>query len=483
MRYIAARAWPEASRACSFHALALLWYGQIFRRSATDTVKLVTMKNAKSKIHLAQFLVHGPTYHSLAMWRHPKTEYERLPWDRPELYQHIAKVCERGLFDMVFFADLNYISDTFKGSLEPSLRYATQAPEHDPIPLLSYIGAVTSRIGLAATFSVSHHHPFYAARMWATIDHLTNGRAGWNVVTSINHNQDANYGKERPDADARYDRAHEFIEVCRKLWGSWDEDAVVMDRERAVFADAAKVRRIDYSGEFFKSRGPLNVVRSPQNGPAILQAGTSAKGRDFAAKYADAIFSITPRAEDAALYFDDIKGRMAELGRDPSHCRILFGMQPIIGRTETEAADLQAEHNSLVPTEGGMAMLSAHLDFDLSRLPSDALMSDREEPALQRLKSRYRKPSGEPMTVSEVAARHGQSVGLPQFVGTVKSVADQMEAFIDKAGGDGFMLSPIFTPGAIEQVVDRLVPELQRRGRYRTGYCGLTQRDHLRQDD
>ncbi len=435
------------------------------------------------KMHLAQFLVHGPTYHSLAMWRHPKTAAAGYDWSRPALYQHIARVCERGLFDMVFFADLNYISDTYRHSLEPALRYAAQAPEHDPIPLLSYMAAATSHIGVASTFSVSQHHPFYAARLWATLDHLTEGRAGWNVVTSINHNQDANFGVDRPPADVRYDRAHEFIEVCRKLWSSWDEDAVAMDRDGAVFADAAKVRRIEHAGPFFKSRGPLNVVRSPQDGPAILQAGTSPKGVDFAAKYADAIFAIQPRPEDAKRYFDGIKGRMAELGRAPEECKILFGAQPVIGASEAEAREKQDEHNSLVPLEGGMTILSAHADYDLSKIDLDAPMADRTEPELQRLKTRFRKPSGESMTLREVAQRHGQSVGLPQFVGTVKSVADQMEAFLQTAGGDGFMLSPIYCPGAIEEFVDLVVPELQRRGLMRTEYKGRTMRDLLRQDD
>src|SRR4029434_5206831 len=193
---------------------------------------------------------------------------------------------------MVFFADLNYISDTFTGSRAPALRNATQAPEHDPIPLLSFMAAVTERIGLGATYSVSHQHPFHAARLWATLDHLTRGRAAWNVVTTLNHNQSANFGEELRPTDERYDRAHEFIEVCRKLWASWEPDAVVMDRTTGVFADPAKVHRIEHEGRFFKSRGPLNVVRSPQGGPAILQAGTSPKGRTFAARYADAIFAI-----------------------------------------------------------------------------------------------------------------------------------------------------------------------------------------------
>lgn len=438
---------------------------------------------AKKKFHLAQFLVHGPSYHSLGMWRHPKSAFDKESWARPELYQHIAQVCERGLFDMVFFADLNYISDTFTGSMEPALRYAAQAPEHDPVPLLGWMAAVTKHIGLGATFSTSNQHPFYAARMWATLDHLTGGRAAWNVVTSINHNQQANYGTERANSDTRYDQAHEYLEVCRKLWDSWEEGAVVMDKEGAVFADASKVHRIEHEGQFFKSRGPLNVVQSPQNGPSILQAGTSPKGMDFAAKYADGIFAIQPRAENAAQYYADVKNRMDQFGRDPSHCRILFGAQPIIGESEDEAREKQEEHNSLVPLDAGMAILSAHLDYDLSKIPLDADMTSREEPELQRMRTRFLKPDGSGMTLREVAQRHGQGVGLPQFVGTVKGVADQMEAFMETVGGDGFMLTPIYSPGAIEEFVDLMVPEFQRRGVYRTEYKGTTQREILRQED
>ena len=438
-------------------------------------------------MHLAQFLVHGPTYHSLAMWRHPGTaaasETAGYDWRHPELYQHIARVCERGRFDTVFFADVNFIADTYTGSLAPALRAAAQAPEHDPIPLLSFMAAATERIGVASTFSVSHSHPFYAARLWATLDHLTGGRAGWNVVTSINRNQAANYGEERQPTETRYDRAYEFIEVCRKLWSSWEADAVVMDREAAVFTDPAKVHRIEHDGRFFKSRGPLNVTRSPQNGPAIFQAGTSPKGQDFAARYADAIFAIQPSAVDAAAYFDSIKGRVSNFGRDPDDCRILFGIQPIIGTTPAQACEKQDEHNALVPTEAGMAILSAHLDFDLARLPPDAIMAQRTEPELQRFRTRFFRTDGTPMTVAEVATRHGQSVGIAQLVGTPAGIADQMESFMEEVGGDGFMISAIHTPGAIEEFVDLVVPELQRRGLFRTEYKGRTQREILRQAD
>ena len=238
-----------------------------------------------------------------------------------------------------------------------------------------------------------------------------------------------------------------------------------------MFADASKVHRIEHAGQFFKSRGPLNVVRSPQNGPAILQAGTSAKGRDFAARYADAIFAIQPRAEDAAAYFADIKGRMAELGRNPEECKILFGLQPIIGATEAEARALQEEHNSLVPAEGGMAILSAHLDFDLSRLPPDALMVDRTEPELQRLKTRYRKADGTPMTVREVGSATARASGCRSSSARPAALPTRWRRSSTTVGGDGFMLSPIYCPGAIERFVDEVVPRAAAPRPHAHGIC------------
>jgi FMN-dependent oxidoreductase (nitrilotriacetate monooxygenase family) len=302
-------------------------------------------------------------------------------------------------------------------------------------------------------------------------------------VTALNHNQSANYGEALPPTDERYDRAEEFMEVCLKLWQSWEADAVVMDREGGVFADPDKVHRVEHAGRFFRSRGPLTVVRSPQGGPAIIQAGVSPKGRAFAARFAEAIFAIQPTLEMAAEYYADIKGRLDRAGRDPAACKILFGVQPIVGATESEAREKQAFHNSLVPLEGGLAILSGHLDFDCSRLPLDAVMAAIDEPGIQRMQRVYRTMGGRPLTVREVAERHGQSVGLPQIVGTPEQVADQLEAYVARVGGDGFMLSPIYSPGAIEEFVDLVVPVLQRRGLFRRDYRGATQRDHLRQDD
>src|SRR5215469_2517281 len=197
-----------------------------------------------------------------------------------------------------------------------------------------------------------------------------------------------------------------------------------MDRDAGIFADPAKVRRIEHVGQYFKSRGPLNVVRSPQNGPAILQAGTSGKGREFAARYADAVFAIQPHRESARALYQDIKRGVVEAGRPPQACKMLFGVQPIIGATRAEAEDRQAEHNALVPLEGGLAILSGHLDFDLSTLPLDAVMAHRTEAKLQRMQTRYRSMTGELLTLRQVAQNHGQSVGLPQLVGTPVDIAD-----------------------------------------------------------
>ena len=310
-------------------------------------------------MHLAQFLVHGPTYHSLAMWRHPRTAAAGYDWTRPELYQHIARVCERGKLDMVFFADLNYISDTYTGSLAPAIRNATQAPEHDPIPLLSFMAAATTHIGLGATYSVSHQHPFHAARLWATLDHLTRGRAAWNVVTTLNHNQSANYGEEMKPTDERYDRAHEFMEVCRKLWASWDEDAVVMDRDAGIFADPAKVHRIDHEGRFFKSRGPLNVVRSPQTRarpscrPAPrARAATSPRATPTRCSPSS---PTSPAPRRSTTTSSAAWSRRAVRRRRARCCSACSrSSAPRAPRRE----DKQAEHNALVPLEGGLAILS-----------------------------------------------------------------------------------------------------------------------------
>src|SRR5262249_36372065 len=328
-------------------------------------------------MQLAQYLMHSPTYHSIAMWRHPRTD-RSYDWRRPELYQHIAQVCERGKLDMVFFADFNYIFDAYQGAPDVALRYAAQTPMHDPVPLLSWMAAATERIGLATTFSVSQHHPFYVARLFATLDHLTRGRVGWNIVTFANRHETIRDFPEPADHDLRYEWADEFVDVCDRLWQSWDDDALAMDRAAGIFADPARPPRLDHEGRFFRSRGPLHVTPSPQRRPVIIQAGASGRGRAFAARHAEVIFAIQPFVEGATAYYRDVKERMVQYGRHPDDCKILFGVQPFVAETLQAAQDKQALHNSLVPLEGAVAHLSGSLGYDFSQTPLDTIIEPFE---------------------------------------------------------------------------------------------------------
>ena len=433
------------------------------------------------KMHFAQYLMHSPTYHSIAMWRHPRTD-RSYDWRRPELYQHIARVCEQGKLDMVFFADFNYIFDRYQNSPDMALRYATQTPMHDPVPLLSWMAAATTRIGLATTFSVSQQHPFYVARLFATLDHLTRGRVGWNIVTFANRHETTRDSPEPVDHDARYERADEFVDVCYRLWQSWEDDALVMDREAGIFADPAKIHRLDHDGRFFRSRGPLHVTPSPQRRPVIIQAGASGRGRDFAAKHAEVIFAIQPFVEGATAYYRDVKTRMVELGRREGDCKILFGVQLFVAETASAAREKQELHNSLVPLEGAVAHLSGALDTDLSGQPLDTVMKPFAATRSQGVVDMYTRVAGRTLTLREMALRHGRSVGFPQVVGTPEQVADQLEDYYERAGGDGFMLTMAYAPGAIEEFVSMVVPVLQRRGRLRSDYRGATLREILHED-
>jgi FMN-dependent oxidoreductase (nitrilotriacetate monooxygenase family) len=433
-------------------------------------------------MHFAQYLMHGPTYHSIAMWRHPRTD-RSYDWRRPELYQHVARTAEQGKLDMVFFADFNYVFDRYQNSPDMALRYAAQTPMHDPVPLLSWMAASTTRIGLATTFSVSQQHPFYVARLFATLDHLTRGRVGWNIVTFANRHETFRDSPEPADHDTRYERADEFVDVCYRLWQSWEDDALVMDREAGIFADPAKIHRLDHEGRFFRSRGPLHVTPSPQRRPVIIQAGASGRGRDFAARHAEVIFAIQPFVEGATAYYRDVKRRMVELGRREGDCKILFGVQLFVAETGSAAREKQELHNSLVPLEGAVAHLSGALDTDLSGQPLDAVMKPFEATRSQGVIDMYTRVAGRTLTLREMALRHGRSVGFPQLAGTPQQVADQLEDYFERAGGDGFMLTMAYAPGALEEFVAMVVPELQRRGRMRTDYRGETLRDILHDDD
>ena len=309
-------------------------------------------------------------------------------------------------------------------------------------------------------------------RLWATLDHLTRGRAAWNVVTTLNHNQSANYGEEMKPTDERYDRAHEFMDVCRKLWASWDADAVVMDRDAGIFADPDKVHRVDHEGRFFKSRGPLNVVRSPHHGaPPSCRPARRARAATSPPATPTPCSPSSPTSPAPRRCTTTSSAAWPRPAARQRPARCCSACSRSSAPRAAEAEDKQAEHNALVPLEGGLAILSGHLDFDLSTLPLDTIMAHRTEPKLQRMQTRYRTATGELLTLRQVAQNHGQSVGLPQMVGTPTDIADQLEAYFDQVGGDGFMLSPIYCPGAIEEFVDLVVPGAAAPRPFPPGIC------------
>jgi FMN-dependent oxidoreductase (nitrilotriacetate monooxygenase family) len=431
------------------------------------------------QMHLAGFLIAGPVAHSHALWRHPRTTTDFL---RPEGYQAIAEVLERGKFDLLFFADRLAMSTTYGQSLEVGVGYGDQdVARLDPLQVLALVTAGTKRLGLGATVSTTYFHPYQVARSFATLDHLSRGRAAWNVVTSVNQGEANNFGyEEHLEHDRRYDRADEFMETAFRLWESWDEDALVLDRDQGRFADPAKVRADDHVGEWFKSKGPLNVPRSPQGRPVIIQAGSSGRGKAFAARWAEVIFTLHPTAGPARAFYRDMHEQLAAAGRDDASCRILLGVMPFVGETEAAAKEQQALHNSLVDPLVGLSTLSSHMNYDFSRHALDEPIANVQVQGMQGLFSTIRAFSeSEGLTLRQVGELYGRSVLVPQLVGTARQIADQLEALFLEQACDGFMVSPSHLPGAFAEFVDGVVPELRRRGLFRTEYQGSTLREHL----
>lgn len=431
------------------------------------------------ELHLAGFLIASHVTHSHAAWRHPASETDYLG---PDYYERVAKTLERGKFDFVFFADLLATPVRYGNDIRVPLSSGTQASATiDPSLVAAGLASVTKKIGLAITKSTTYFHPYEVARIFGTLDHLSRGRAGWNVVTSLNQAEAQNFGIDNHlGHDERYERAQEFLEVAFKLWGSWERDALVQDKETGVFADPDKVHTIDHDGDWFKSRGPLTVPHSPQSRPVIIQAGSSSVGKDFAARWAEAIFEIDPTKEGRKAYYDDVKSRASNFGRNPDDIKIFPSFVPFVGETESIAREKQAFHNELADPISGLITLSVHTDHDFSQYDLDAPIGEITVPGSQGLFDLAQRLSDkDSLTLRDIGKLYAQGVLLPQFVGTASQIADQIEEGFNGGEADGYILSAAQAPGTFDDFVDYVVPELQRRGLFRTDYTGSTLRDHL----
>lgn len=435
----------------------------------------------KRRMHLVAFLMTGPTCHHHGAWRHPETDVDDLL--RPERYEHIARVLEAGKFDSLFFADILGLYDIYDGKFDTMVGRGGQVCLLDLAVILPMMARVTSRIGLGLTYSSTFNHPYQIARMLATLDHLSAGRVAWNVVASTSTLEARNFGMdEMPGRTSRYDRADEVLEACFGLWDSWQEGALLLDKEAGAFADPARIRYVDYAGKWVRTRGPLTTPRSPQGHPVIMQAGSSERGRDFGARWGEIIFTLQHRKPDMQAFYADFKSRMHGHGRAPEECVILPSIDVVIGETESIARERADYVNSLVDTQLGLAQISGHIGIDLSGYDPEQPLADVaiEEGSRGSFDVILQGTKAEGLTLGEAARRFATSELCPQLVGTPEMIADRLADLFEDHACDGFVLTPTTFPGMFEQFSRMVVPILQRRGLFRTEYAGATLREHLR---
>ncbi|MGK3989456.1 LLM class flavin-dependent oxidoreductase [Sorangium sp. So ce136] len=429
------------------------------------------MTHRPGQLHLNAFLMS--VGHHEASWRLP--ESDPFANTNVEHFKNLARIAERGRLDSLFLADSpvlwNNVGRRPSGTLEPTV-------------LLAALAGVTEHIGLIATASTTYNEPFNLARRFASLDHISGGRAGWNIVTTAGVDAARNFNlEELPAHSDRYARAAEFIDVSLKLWDSWEDDAPLGDKENGVWGDDRKIHPPRHVGRYFKVEGALNVPRPPQGYPLLVQAGSSEDGKELAARYAEAVFTAQQTLADGQQFYTDLKARVRALGRDPEGIKILPGIVPVIGATEAEAQALDAELDRLIKPEYAKRQLAQTLrvrpeDLDLdAELPKDLPSEDQIEGAKSRYTLIVTLARRERLTVRQLIGRLGGGRGHRTFAGTPEQVADAIQHWWEQGAADGFNIMPPVLPSGLEAFVDHVVPILQRRGLFRTEYEGRTLRD------
>lgn len=423
-------------------------------------------------MHLALIMNFSASPHTIGQWRLPRSFRGETYLDA-SYWERIARTLERGCFDMLFFADSYTLHDRYQDSPDAAIRYAVQYPRLDPLPLIPMLSRVAPNLGFGVTASTTFLPPYWLARNMATIDHLTDGRMGWNVVTSYSRSEAQNFGMDDiPEHDLRYDIADEYMDVCNKLWASWEEDAIIMDREAGIYADPKKVHRINHEGKYFKSRGPLCVPRTPQGRPVIIQAGSSPRGLKFAARHADVIFAVPNSSGGAAKHRQAINAALAEAGRSRDDVKVIWGITPVVGESEAEVKAKREAILANIHPEAALVLLSGHLNYDLSTWPKDRPLSELEVSGVQAF------ARAQNYTVEEYARRMAEGSGN-LMDGTATQIVDRMEELYEQTEGDGFMIVTHALPSSVDDFVDLVVPELQRRGHFREKYGARILRDRF----
>nr|WP_314256852.1 LLM class flavin-dependent oxidoreductase [uncultured Devosia sp.] len=432
------------------------------------------VEKRSDKMRLGCF--YWPGGHHVAGWRHPSAESDSA--FNFQRCVELAKIAERGKFDLFFLADLVGI----RPEQLDAQAGAARAVYFEPLTLLAALSAVTDKIGLVATATTTYNEPYHLARKFASIDLINGGRTGWNLVTSHNQAEAANFSAKSHMAHAdRYVRAREFAHVVKGLWDSWEPDAVIGDKENGRYFDPSKLHFLDHEGDQFSVKGPLNVVRSPQGHPVIVQAGSSGPGRELAAETAEVIFTAAESLEEGQAFYSDTKGRLGKYGRKSEDVAIMPGIFPVVGATEKEAKEKYEYLQSLVQPSVGMFLLQHMLGRDLSMYALDEPLPDLPEHdgAKGRTEVIMRTARKDNLTLRQLYLTVAVARGHNVVLGTPEQIADEMESWFQGRAADGFNVLPPVFPTGLEDFVDHVVPELQRRGLFREEYEGSTLREHL----
>ena len=423
----------------------------------------------------------NPTGHHVASWRHPEAQADAA--FNLDHYIEITQTAERAKFDMVFLADAQYVRPARLEAISRSAQYIVQ---FEPLTLLSALAMKTERIGLVATATTSYFEPYHIARKFASLDHLSGGRAGWNIVTGANSAEAQNFGRDTHYGHAeRYDRAAEFTRVVCGLWDSWDDDAFLCDKEAGLYFHPEKMHFLDHQGDHFKVRGPLNISRTPQGHPVLVQAGSSPTGRRFAAEIAEVVFTNQPNVEKGREFYRSLKDEAVGFGRSPDDVKIMPGISPIVGRTTEEAEEKLHALEHLTHPVVLREILSTQLGgFDLAGYPMDGPLPeipphDGINASASSYNNTIEMARRENLTIRETARRVAFARGKAFVRGTPKVIADELEHWFQSEAADGFNIAPPYLPGSLNDFVNLVVPELQRRGLFRREYEGRTLRENL----
>jgi len=429
-------------------------------------------------IHFVSFQINSPINHTVLSWAAPDDNRLKALGDLG-LWIDMAKTLERGLFDAIFFADTPGVFDRYMDRMDDAIRYGVCWPTMDPVTLLGAIAGATTRLGLAATVSTGPHHPYSVVRQLSTLDYMSGGRVGWNIVTGHLRGEHRAYGLTELPHDERYDRAEEYMEICYQLWDSVGEGEVIADKQSGIFADPAKIAKVSHQGKYFNCNTVAPALPSPQGRPVLFQAGSSGRGQQFAMKHADVVFAIQPNVAGMKKLMNDFHASAAQCGRSPAP-GVTFGIQPIVAGSEEEAKKKLNDIVERIPLEAAISRLSGTMGVDFSGMELDQPLAEMQTQGSQGLMKAFSNIVGEkPLTLRDVAIRWGLAVGMPQIIGSPEQVAEQIETIWRETGCHGFNVTPNIMPVSIDDFVNEVVPILQKRGVYPSEYLGTTLRENV----